>query len=506
MTSPEAGARRSTRFYFLLVFLALIAIRLVLLGFAPHDDPSESRYAEIARKMVETGDWITPQFDYGVPFWAKPPLSMWLSALGMELFGVNEFGSRIFIFVAALGVLAVVARLASRERDRETGWAAALLLMGMPLFFYCSAAVMTDLALLAGLTLAMAAFRLALRENSRGWGYLFFIALAVGLLAKGPLTLVLAGAPIGLWTLLGNRWREVWQKLPWLGGTVLMLAIAMPWYVLAERKTPGFLDYFLVGEHWKRFTVKGWDGDLYGSAHAIAPGAIWEFWLLGAFPWCLGFLALPFRKWRNFRAWAMAEDGRGLYLVLWMLCPLVFFTPARNIIVTYPLPALPATALLLADLAMPRLREGGLWRRFHALHPSLALVSVLCAGGTMGVWLFWSDLWPKHSERDLVRRYLHERHPGDRLVIYGARRYSAEFYLEGNVENVMTAAELTETLNAPGRIFLAMPGRYLSLLPGPLQRRFMPVKGWKRESLYVERTDTPNMTGVDPAATSPIGR
>ena len=110
-----------------------------MMVFFPHTDTSESRYAEISRKMVETGDWITPQFDYGIPFWAKPPLSMWMSALGIELFGVNEFGSRIFIFLAAMGILALVARAVRRENGRHhradrghpaDGHAAVLLLLG----------------------------------------------------------------------------------------------------------------------------------------------------------------------------------------------------------------------------------------------------------------------------------------------------------------------------------------------------------------------------------------
>lgn len=501
-----AGKNRSLRLSLGVFFALLIVSRLVLLGFAPHCDPSEARYAEIARKMVETGDWITPQFDYGVPFWAKPPLSMWLSAMGMELFGVNEFGSRIFIFVAALGLLAMVAKFAQRERNAETGWAAALLLFGMPLFFFCSAAVMTDLALVFGTTMAMIGFRLAMRDGSRPWGYGFFVALAIGLLAKGPLALVIAGLPIGLWTLLTGRWKDVWKRLPWVSGTLLTLAIAVPWYVLAERKTPGFLDYFLVGEHWKRFTIRGWAGDKYGKAHAIAPGAIWMFWLLETFPWCLGFLVLPWRRWREFCEWVKREDGRGLYLVLWMICPLVFFTPARNIIATYPLPALPATALLLADLAMARLGEGGFWRRFHPLHPALGVACGLVVSGYIAVSLVWPEWSPKKSERELVRRFQVERKPEDELIYYGSRRFSAEFYLEGNVATVSEPDELTEKLSAPGRLFVVMSERYNKRLPAALQRQLSPVQRWRNETLYVECMEAPNLAGIDPASTPPIGQ
>ena len=61
----------------------------------------------------------------------------------------------------------------------------------------------------------------------------------------------------------------------------------LPWYLLAERKTPGFLDYFLVGEHWRRFTVPGWDGDRYGNAHLEPRGMIWAFLLQACLPWSL---------------------------------------------------------------------------------------------------------------------------------------------------------------------------------------------------------------------------
>ena len=494
--------RAARLFKILLGFL--IGARLLLLVFAPHTDPSESRYAEIARKMVETGDWITPQFDYGVPFWAKPPLSMWLSALGIDLFGANEFGSRIFIFIAALGVLALVADSARRELGKGAGWVAATLLMAMPLFFYCSAAVMTDLALLLGTTLAMTGFRDAMRGGSGIHGYSVFVGLAVGLLAKGPLVAVIALPPMAGWLLLTGRWRQSWKSLPWLSGSLLMLALALPWYVMAERKTPGFLDYFLVGEHWKRFTVRGWQGDLYGNAHPVAPGTIWAHLLLGTFPWCLGLLALPFRRWRGLRDWALADDARGLHWLLWAVWPVAFFTPARNIIATYPLPALPALALLLTELSRRHPARG--WRTFRPLHPALAATTVLIVAWGIVVSLFLPARAPKQSERALVQRFDREQEAGDRLIYYGPRKYSAEFYSEGAVDHTTSAAVVAERLDAPGRTFVAIPAYWLPLVPPPLRRRLLPVATWgPGPSLYVERADTPEMAGIDPSKTSPIG-
>jgi 4-amino-4-deoxy-L-arabinose transferase-like glycosyltransferase len=490
---------------FQILFAFLLVGRVLLLVLAPHADPSESRYAEIARKMVETGDWITPQFDYGVPFWAKPPLAMWLSALGLDLFGVNEFGSRIFIFFAALGVLAIVADSARRELGKGTGLIASTVLIAMPLFFYCSAAVMTDLALLLGTTLAMTGFRNAMRGGSKLQGYVLFVGLAIGLLAKGPLALVIALPPIVGWLLLSGRWRQAWKPVPWLSGTLLMLALAVPWYVMAESKTPGFLDYFLVGEHWKRFTVRGWQGDLYGNAHPVPPGTIWFHLLLGSFPSCFGLLAVPLARWRAFRTWAMSNDARGLYWMLWALWPVAFFTPARNIIATYPLPALPALALLLTEICRRPL--GLSWRKlFHPQHPALSGVTVLLVGLAMVVSFFFPAHAPKQSERELVQRYARERQPGDHLLYYGPRKYSAEFYSEGDVDHTTTPARVAERLDSPGRTFVAIPSHWLPLIPPPLRRRLLPVASWgPGPSLYIERSDTPEMVGIDPSKTPPIG-
>lgn len=485
----------------------LITCRVLMMVSFPHTDSSEARYAEISRKMVETGDWLTPQFDYGVPFWAKPPLSMWMSALGMELFGVNEFGSRIFIFMGALVILTLVVRAVRRETDATTGLLAATLLMGMPLFFYCSAAVMTDMALALGTTLAMVAFRIAVREGSRVWGYAFFVGLAIGLLAKGPLALVIALPPVAGWVVLTGSWKKVFKGLPWISGTLLMLVLSVPWYLAAEANTPGFLNYFIIGEHWKRFVVKGWQGDMYGNAHSETPGTIWAYLLMVTFPWCLGFLAVPFRKWREASGWAMANQGRGLYWVLWAIWPVAFFTPSRNIIATYPLPALPALAILLAGLVRPGDRQTFTWKRFDPFHPvivGIGIGAVLVA--TLGT-LLTPQLAPKRTERELVETYMNDCEDDDQLLYYGIRRYSAEFYSEGKAEHTDSPAVLLQKLDSPGRLFVATTIREFETIPPGIQRRFMQLTHWKnkRVNLYLERGDILPMTGIDPAQIYPIG-
>ena len=119
------------------------------------------------------------------------------------------------------------------------------------------------------------------------WGYLFFLGLVIGLLSKGPLALVVCGLPIFAWVAWQKAWVELWRRIPWICGTLLMLAPPLPWYIAAEQATPGFLRYFIIGEHFERFLVKGWAGASYGKGHSRAIGTIWLYAAEMFLPWVM---------------------------------------------------------------------------------------------------------------------------------------------------------------------------------------------------------------------------
>lgn len=279
----------------LLFLVAVLLIRLISMGAYPLMDTTEARYAEMSRKMLETGHWLVPQFDYGVPFWGKPPLSFWASAITMELGGINEWSARLAPFLASLSMGFLFFTWPFRSLSRQKAAACFLILATSGIGFVTSGAVMTDEFLALGIMLSMVSFWKAVSQPSvrTWWKYLFFAGLAVGLMSKGPLALVLAGFPIALWTLRNREWKNVRDRIPWIRGTLLMLALSLPWYLLAERETPGFLHYFIAGEHFQCFTVKGWQGDLYGSGHASPPGTIWLYGLTMFLPWTF---LLPFLR------------------------------------------------------------------------------------------------------------------------------------------------------------------------------------------------------------------
>ncbi len=414
----------------------LLAARLLAMFLVPLTDSTEARYAEIARKMVETGNWITPQFDYGVPFWAKPPMHTWLSALGIEAFGPSPFAARLGILVSAIATLAILWLWASTFTDRKTASIATLVAASSAVFFVSSAFVQTDMVLTLGVTASMAGFYGGIR-GSRAWGWLFFLGLAIGLLAKGPIAVILSLLPIFVWVVWYRQWKNL-AHLPWIAGTVACLVLSVPWYVAAEIATPGFLHYFLIGEHIQRFLQPGWKGDLYGAGREHFRGAIWLFWIGAALPWSL---SLPVLAWRLRKGGAAQAEQAPLhlYLLLFAITPMVFFTAAANVLLAYVLPGIPAAALL-AVLLWQRTGSSG------ARELTLGVAAMLL----ISLGLSIACLTPAGRSALPTEAYLVAAYPGQgRLAILEARSFSAKFYTQGKITRIGTPAELAQWL-APG--------------------------------------------------------
>ena len=179
----------------------LAAVRFLSLPFTPLTDETEARYAEIGRFMAESGNYLTPMLN-DAPFWGKPPLSFWCTAISFKIFGVNDFAAHLphFLFLMASAVMLYF--FVRRWHGELTGAVAVAALLIMPAFLYLAGGVMTDPALAFCTTLCMVSFYDAIFGKEKFWGYLFFVGLALGLLAKGPITVVLVGFSIFIWTLL----------------------------------------------------------------------------------------------------------------------------------------------------------------------------------------------------------------------------------------------------------------------------------------------------------------
>src|SRR3546814_473058 len=200
------------------VLAAVLGLRLASMWLFPLIDTSEPRYAEIARLMAQSGDWITPWFKPGVPFWGKPPLSFWTEALSIKMLGVNAFAARLPSWLATAGTIWLLAAYACSHYGKRVAKRAALIYCTCSLVYVLSGAVLTDPFLVLGTTWAMTSLPMAARKPVWYWRYGFFIGMAIGLLAKGPLALVLVAGPLVPWLLWYKPARSVFPALPWTPG------------------------------------------------------------------------------------------------------------------------------------------------------------------------------------------------------------------------------------------------------------------------------------------------
>lgn len=428
-----------------IITLIFLLICRVGLFFLPLNDTTEARYGEIARKMLETGNWVTPMQDYGVPFWAKPPLSFWLSAFSMKCLGVNEFAARLPSLFFSLGILWLVYTLAKKHRESSLAMTATLVLASSLAFFLDAGAVMTDPSLLFCTTLTMVAFWQAVVEKNKIWRYWFFVGLGLGLLAKGPLVIVLTSMPIFLWILFHHQWRHVWQNLPWIKGTLLTLLIALPWYLLAEYRTPGFLNYFIVGEHFGRFLQSGWQGDQYGNAHSEPLGLIWIIASIGMLPWTPGIII-----WLACHGIKLPSLYRlnPRWVSYWFLCwlmPLLFFTFSKNIIWPYILPSMPAFALLFTELYHSS--DKSAWFRKSLIYIA-AMIGPIYA---VSILWFFEPQYALKSQKPLITLW-QQQHPSPKShLIYWTHMsralFSAQFYSNGRAQVTDNPTELKRRLS-----------------------------------------------------------
>ena len=309
--------------------------------------PDEPRYAWIARDMAETGDWVTPRL-YGKPWFEKPPLLYWGAAICFKLFGVSEAAARLPSAISALLATLALAWLALRLYGAETArWLLLLLPTTVGMIGFSHAAA-TDMPFSAMLTIAMvcAAVVVGLTRNENTpilprtpWLALvlsgFFLGLAV--LAKGPAAIILSGGAIFFWALFTKRWSDAFRLLHPAAIASFSLT-ALPWYILCARRNPDFFRIFIIEHNFKRY--------LTPEFQHIQP-----FWyygpiiLIAILPWSVILLLIGYDAVLSFRQ-SQWKESNSLFLTLWTIFPLVFFSFSQSKLPGYVLPVLPPLSAL----------------------------------------------------------------------------------------------------------------------------------------------------------------
>ena len=344
-------------------------LRLVSLGTAPLFDTTETRYANIAQQLILRQDWLVPYMPLvHKPFLGKPPLTFWLIGLCYELFGCNDWSSRIPNFLE--GVLTVVftaliAKHLTNQSGTKTHNLAPLILASAGLFFTLSATVSMDMLVCLTVTASMWTYlkiqQIKTENNAKVvFGYENILALicAVGFMNKGPISLIAFVGPVVLLALWQQSWKPL--QLRWWWVLLVTLGVNAPWFIAVQQKHSWFWQYFFVNEHILRFISPNY-GDLYGNGHHFPYGTIWLYVLGGFLPWT-PFLLVPFlgKTITHFKmVWHRVNTQTSTatkLLICWAVFAPLFFTMAKSIVVTYILSSLPAMALLTGQIIAETLK------------------------------------------------------------------------------------------------------------------------------------------------------
>lgn len=434
--------------------IALVLFRLLLTITIPLLDKTEARYAEIARIMQETNQWIVLQIDYGIPFWAKPPLSTWLSAASFEVFGVSEFAARFPSFLLSIILILIAGKIVKKEG--VSFYLPGFILLTMPEFLIHTGVVSTDTSLEFCVAIMMISFWKTMKSETKTyWNYVFFIALGLGFLAKGPLITVLTFPPLFLWCCLDlKRFRELFSKFSILPGILITAIIAIPWYYFAEKESPGFLDYFIVGEHYKRFVESGWKGDLYGSGHSQPKGMIWVFLIAFALPWIQVVL---YKLWKI--RTTIFKNSWVSFLVLWAFWTPLFFTISSNILHTYVLPsAMPIMFLMVyfwEDFTRKKLLI-----RIALIFPIIVFIAYF------GLFATGKLDYKMNTDKYLLENLKITTDNKETPIYYWKEKnYSGQFYTNGKAQIIKNEAELDSVLNGNKKIFFVIPTKKKTEIP-----------------------------------------
>ena len=341
-------------------------------------DIDEPNNAECAREMMLRHDPIVPTFNWELRT-DKPVLIYWCMWASYKLFGVNEFAAR---FTSPLfGITTVI--LVFLAGNALLGWPVGFwagLILSVTLFFNVSVRIATpDAALIFFINLAIFSFLLGYEKRRAIFFYLFYLAMGLAVLAKGPMGIVLPVGTICLFLLI-KRDIAVLKEIKVWQGLILFTLIVLPWYLLVGLKTDGaFLKGFLLKHNIHRFLspMEGHKGPFFFYL-LVLPFAF--------FPWG-GFL--PYLLWAGHKSRVENSiTNTEIFLWLWLVLFIGFFSLARTKLPTYINPIYPALAVLTAFYLqnLPR------WAERCLLHFNAFFGLLLLLGGGAALVYFYPRL------------------------------------------------------------------------------------------------------------------
>ena len=364
----------------LLLVLFFGSLYAVFLGGYPLANPDEGRYAEVAREMVKTGDWVLPRLN-DTFYFEKPPLVYWLNALVIQHVGRSEWALRsVPAFFAVLGV--ICSYLGARGlAGRAAGWIAAFFTATSLLYFIIGHIQILDMPVSALITGTLVCFLLGVREppgpRRRWWFMGLYACAALATLSKGLIGLAVPGAVMFFWLLIYNQWRRLLPMyLP--SGAAVFLLIAAPWHILAAQRNADWAWFYFVHEHLLRFTSK-----IHGRYQPF-----WYFvpiLIAGLMPWPLHLWAGVRKTWQG--GWAGRKENADLgFLLVWAGFIFLFFSASQSKLAPYIVPMIPALTIAGA-CSLAGIIERREWRALRFYAWSFLLFSHLLAAAFLAIVL-----------------------------------------------------------------------------------------------------------------------
>ena len=337
--AAAAGLYRSKTLRWSLL-AGFILLTLYALGWRTLVPPDEGRYAEIAREMFATGDWITTRLN-GIKYFEKPPLQAWMNALTFTVFGLGDWQARLWTGLCGIIGVLMTAWAGRLVFGARAGWYSGLVLASS-LFWLASGQINSlDMSLSGMMTICLASLLIAQRDDAsararRNWMLACWAGMALAVLAKGLIGVVLPGAVLVLYTLVSRDWR-IWTRLHAGKGLLLFFAIATPWFIAVALRNPEQPRFFFIYEHFERFLNTGHQ----------RKGA-WYYFLVLLLPGFLPWIAvLPQSLAAGIRRQVGSFQPR-LLLLTWAVFILVFFSYSSSKLPGYIVPIFPALAMLAA--------------------------------------------------------------------------------------------------------------------------------------------------------------
>ncbi|MDB4433463.1 glycosyltransferase family 39 protein [bacterium] len=329
------------------------------LGSISYLETSEARYAEIAREMVESGDYVTPRLTY-IKHFHKPPLTYWFTSLAFKVFGVNNLSGRVFLVLASLGILVLNYKLARLLfPDNQIPLWSTLILFSSPLYLVMSRTLTTDLYLFFFTTGAVYfLWKWYFETRKTIHALLSGVFLGGAILAKGPVPLIFYLLPWMVFLLFHRQKGKVRiRDLCCL--SIIPLIINLPWIFLVVRENPGLIDYFVKSQTLDRVstTVHRRGGPVYYHLGVLFVGML--FW----FSFFLGDFFRSVSRWKTLRS-----NREETLLICFSIVPLLFFTLSQSKLIGYMLPALPFFALLTAYYLIEKFPSSGSHGGAHVLN------------------------------------------------------------------------------------------------------------------------------------------